>query len=113
MSRCQQKFFARVIQLSLCTCNPFGVAQQFKYGRIIEQSNTLIVYDPGPCLVVGHPECGELHTYKFPRKSCSRSSASNSALKLPSPKPRAPLRWITSKKTVGRFTTGLEKICSR
>ncbi len=32
----------------------------------------------------------------FPRSSCSRSIASNSALKLPSPKLFAPLRWMIS-----------------
>ena len=40
--------------------------------------------------------------YKFPRSACSRSIASNRALKLPSPKPCAPWRSITSKKSVGR-----------
>src|ERR1044071_5845790 len=34
--------------------------------------------------------------HKFPRRACSRSIASNSALKLPLPKLRLPLRWITS-----------------
>jgi hypothetical protein len=34
--------------------------------------------------------------YKFPRRACSRSIASKSALKLPFPKLRLPLRWITS-----------------
>src|SRR5215207_4392003 len=34
--------------------------------------------------------------YRFPRKACSRSIASNSALKLPAPKLRAPLRWMIS-----------------
>src|SRR5690606_60485 len=34
--------------------------------------------------------------YRFPRRSCSRSMASNSALKLPAPKERAPLRWMIS-----------------
>ena len=34
--------------------------------------------------------------YKFPRRACSRSIASNRALKLPFPKLRLPLRWITS-----------------
>jgi hypothetical protein len=46
------------------------------------------------------------YRYRFPRRSCSRSMASNSALKLPSPKPRAPWRSMTSKKTVGRSPTG-------
>jgi hypothetical protein len=39
---------------------------------------------------------GELASYKFPRNPCSRSMASNSALKLPLPKLRLPLRWMTS-----------------
>src|SRR5438093_5661390 len=51
--------------------------------------------------------------YKFPRASCSRSNASNSALKLPLPKLFAPLRWMISKKSVGRSSTGLVNICSR
>ena len=51
--------------------------------------------------------------YRLPRSACSRSMASNSALKLPSPKPRAPWRSITSRKTVGRSPIGLVKICSR
>ena len=50
--------------------------------------------------------------YRFPRAACSRSIASNRALKLPLPKLRLPLRWITSKNSVGRSSTGLVKICS-
>ena len=34
--------------------------------------------------------------YRFPRSACSRSIASNSALKLPFPKERLPLRWMIS-----------------
>src|SRR5207302_8929946 len=52
-------------------------------------------------------------SYKLPRRSCSFSSASKSALKLPLPKLFAPLRWMTSKKSVGRSSTGLVKIWSR
>src|SRR2546425_625597 len=37
--------------------------------------------------------------YRLPRRACSRSIASNRALKLPSPKPRAPSRWMISKNT--------------
>ena len=48
-----------------------------------------------------------------PRRACSRSMASNSALKLPLPKPSEPCRSISSKNTVGRSCTGLVKICSR
>src|SRR5690606_28969780 len=33
---------------------------------------------------------------RFPRRACSRSMASKRALKLPSPKVRAPLRWMIS-----------------
>jgi hypothetical protein len=51
--------------------------------------------------------------YRFPRMACSRSMASNNALKLPLPKPREPLRWIISKKSVGRSCTVLVKVCSR
>src|SRR5215204_5988604 len=51
-------------------------------------------------------------SHRFPLLSCSRSIASNSALKLPSPKPRAPWRSITSRNRVGRSPIGLVKICS-
>ncbi len=49
---------------------------------------------------------------RFPLRSCSRSIASKRALKLPSPKPRAPWRSMTSKNIVGRSPIGLVKICS-
>src|SRR5207247_87164 len=51
--------------------------------------------------------------YRFPRSSCSRSIAWNSALKLPAPKPREPWRSISSRKTVGRSPIGRVKIWSR
>ena len=51
--------------------------------------------------------------YKFPLSACSRSMASNSALKLPFPNPLLPLRWISSKNTVGRSSTGRVNNCSR
>jgi hypothetical protein len=41
--------------------------------------------------------------HKFPRSACSRSIASNRDLKLPSPKPCAPCRLITSKKSVAIY----------
>jgi hypothetical protein len=50
---------------------------------------------------------------RFPRSACSRSIASKRALKLPSPKPRAPWRSMISKKIVGRSPSGFVKICSR
>ena len=50
---------------------------------------------------------------RFPLRSCSRSIASNRALKLPSPKPRAPCRSMISKNTVGRSPMGFVKICRR
>ena len=50
---------------------------------------------------------------RFPLAACSRSIASNSALKLPSPKPRAPCRSISSKKIVGRSPMGFVKTWSR
>jgi len=50
---------------------------------------------------------------RLPRRACSRSIASNRALKLPLPKPIEPCRSISSKKTVGRSCTGLVKIWSR
>src|SRR5438067_13853957 len=52
-------------------------------------------------------------SYKLPRRSCSFSSASKSALKFPIPKLFAPLRWMISKKSVGRSSTGFENIWSR
>ena len=51
--------------------------------------------------------------YRLPRLACSRSIASNSALKLPLPNPSEPCRSISSKNTVGRSCTGWVKICSR
>lgn len=57
--------------------------------------------------------CGSTTDQRLPRFSCSRSIASNRALKLPFPKPIEPWRSIISKKTVGRSWTGLVKICSR
>src|SRR4051812_3277341 len=52
------------------------------------------------------------HT-RLPRRACSRSIASNSDLKFPSPNPREPCRSITSKNTVGRSSIGCVKICRR
>ncbi len=58
--------------------------------------------------------CGHVRQcYRFPRSSCSRSMASNRALKLPLPNPSDPWRSISSKNTVGRSWTGLVKICRR
>ena len=53
------------------------------------------------------------HDYRFPRLAWSRSIASKSALKLPSPKPFAPSRSMISKKTAGRSVMVSVKICSR
>src|SRR5690242_16363594 len=66
-------------------------------------------------IVTGVEEVSELHRelYSVPRRACSRSMASNSALKFPFPKLREPCRSMTSKKSVGRSSTGLVKICSR
>src|SRR5579883_394638 len=49
-------------------------------------------------------EADKLHN--VPLISCSRSIASNSALKFPLPKLLEPWRSIISKKTVGRSSTG-------
>ena len=49
-----------------------------------------------------HRSYRPVSSYRFPRRACSSSMASNSALKFPSPNPRAPSRWMTSTKTVGR-----------
>src|SRR6266536_312347 len=62
-------------------------------------------------LIIRHVDLSSL--YKLPRASCSFSSASNNALKLPLPKLFAPLRWMISKKSVGRSSTGLVKIWSK
>src|SRR5690606_31754954 len=45
----------------------------------------------------GH--CAGSLTSSTPRATWSRSMLSNNALKLPSPKPSSPLRWINSKNT--------------
>ena len=50
---------------------------------------------------------------RFPRRACSSSIASNSALKLPTPKPREPWRSMISKKNVGRSWIGRVKIWRR
>ena len=59
---------------------------------------------------MARPGC---RVHRLPRLACSRSIASNSALKLPLPKPCDPCRSISSKNTVGRSCTGWVKICSR
>ena len=51
--------------------------------------------------------------YKFPRRSCSISRASKSALKLPLPKDCEPRREMISKKSVGRSCSGFVKSWSR
>ena len=51
--------------------------------------------------------------YRLPRRACSRSIASKSALKFPIPKPREPWRSMTSKKSVGRSWTIFVKSWSR
>ncbi len=50
---------------------------------------------------------------RFPRRACSRSIASKSALKFPIPKPREPWRSMTSKNSVGRSWTIFVKSWSR
>src|SRR5438094_5050342 len=50
--------------------------------------------------------------HSVPRRACSRSIASNSALKLPLPKLFDPCRWMISKNSVGRSATGFVKIWS-
>ena len=50
---------------------------------------------------------------RLPRRACSRSIDSKSALKLPSPNVVAPWRSITSKKSVGRSCAVFVKIWSR
>ena len=57
------------------------------------------------------PVAVELETQMTPRRIWSSSMDSNNALKLPSPKPWFPLRWMISKK-IGPMTLAV-KICSR
>ena len=62
----------------------------------------------------GGPPCRSVdRDQSVPRRACSRSMASKRALKFPLPKLFAPWRWMISKKSVGRSSTGLVKICSR
>ena len=63
------------------------------------------------CLMASVLRCGRIQS--VPRRACSRSIASKSALKFPLPKLCAPRRWMISKKSVGRSSTGLVKIWSR
>src|SRR5581483_9075290 len=91
---------------------PFRIAQEFQQRWILERDHHVVADNARVGCASAGAECRQFHQ-RFPLSACSRSSASNKALKLPSPNPFAPLRSITSKKTVGRFTTGLEKICSR
>ena len=51
--------------------------------------------------------------HRLPRFSCSSSSASNRALKLPLPKLWLPRRQMISKNRVGRSCSGLVNSCSR
>src|SRR5262245_20489251 len=44
--------------------------------------------------------------YRLPLAACSRSIASNNALKFPLPNDFAPFRWMISKNRVGRSWTG-------
>src|SRR2546421_8980259 len=97
----------------MCLRQAFRVAQQFKHRWIVESEYTLSKDNARVGGTIRSSERYEFHNYKFPRNSCSCSRASKRALKFPSPKPRAPLRSMTSKKTVGRLTIGFEKICSR
>ena len=60
-------------------------------------------------LVVGSPS-PLMTSSSTPRRIWSRSIDSNSALKLPSPKPSSPLRWMNSKNTGPSSVS--EKICS-
>ena len=52
---------------------------------------------------VGEREVG---AQRLPRRACSASIDMNKARKLPSPKPRAPSRWMISMNAVGRLATG-------
>src|SRR5262245_22558758 len=59
----------------------------------------------------GYREFGDHGVLSTPLRIWSSSMDSNSALKLPSPKPSSPLRWMNSKK-IGPSWFSL-KICSR
>jgi hypothetical protein len=52
---------------------------------------------------VGEREVG---AQRLPRRACSASIDMNKARKFPSPKPRAPSRWMISLNAVGRLATG-------
>ena len=64
---------------------------------------------PGECAERTAPRAAQ----RLPRRACSLSIDSKSALKLPSPKVVAPWRSMTSKNTVGRSWAVFVKIWSR
>ena len=68
---------------------------------------------PASFINIGKQIVIESTTHKFPRRSCSSSSASNSALKLPLPNDCEPRRQMISKNSVGRSCSGLVKSCSK
>src|SRR5689334_23343993 len=73
----------------------------------------LIIARPKTSRQLSVSDCRLPTAQRFPLASCSRSIASNKALKFPFPKLFAPLRWMISKKSVGRSSTGLENSCKR
>ncbi|TWT42262.1 YHS domain protein [Phycisphaerae bacterium RAS1] len=84
----------------------------------VERASCPFVGPQGRARRPSHPkgrryESATWRRYKFPRRACSRSSDTNSALKFPCPNPRQPCRSITSKNSVGRSCTGWVKIWSR
>src|SRR5438067_1467726 len=86
----------QVIQQRLVACEAVDAHQLFVIERSVglAELGVTLVRQPSKLEVVAHT--------RFPRRACSRSIASNSDLKFPSPKPREPWRSITSKNTVGR-----------
>ena len=87
------------------------VAREALVAHHLLDQQPAVVAELGVALAGDVPE--PVVPHRLPLLSCSRSIASNSALKLPSPKPRAPWRSITSRNTVGRSPIVCVKICSR
>src|SRR5262245_33891333 len=102
------------IYLVQCDAAPFHPTQHaFQGAEISEFIRQLWIISPessNGIRVLGH---WRAQFYSVPLRACSRSIASNSALKLPLPKLREPWRSMTSKNSVGRSSTGLVKIWSR
>ena len=116
-----EDFDTRTLTRSPASCPVCGVVPQSGGGRPSshqlrgdnsDKSGVKVVRTDGKLAGPARP-CAARAVQKLPRRSCSRSMASNRALKLPLPKPSEPCRSMNSKKTVGRSPIGAVKICSR